>query len=70
MAGQGVRVFQKTDAQADTGDKYGRLNFITYKFAYTAKVANSAAITAVVYAPVSFLAAGTVQAAAEAQPKL
>lgn len=69
MSGQGVKVFTKTDAQVDTGDKYGRLNFITYKFAYVAKVSNSAAITAVVYTPLALSAAGSVVAPTTVAPQ-
>ena len=58
MAGQGLKVYTKTDGKADTGDKYGRVNFITYKMAYTAKVANSMAIYAIVFTPGTQVTAG------------
>lgn len=68
MAGQGLKVYTKTDGKADSGDKYGRLNFITYKMAYTAKVANSMAIYAIVFTPGTQVAAGAPVAAGTPLP--
>lgn len=75
MAGQGLKVYQKMDSQVDSTDKYGRLNFVTYKFAYVAKVVNSMATHVVVTKPIfnsgagALVTSGTSTPPAEAAPK-
>lgn len=69
LAGQGLKVYTKTDSVADSGDVYGRLNFVTYKMAYTAKVSNSMAIYAIAYKPGSELT-GSIVAPTEVNPKV
>lgn len=68
MNDQSVRLMNKNPDQVDTGDKYGRLGFVTYKFAYNAAVINSKAIYAVVFKPGNALVTGTATAPATSVP--